>query len=112
MEERMTKTMLAIACAAMMTAACGSEDAGSTTARPKTQSTATSLSKSFGTACASCHGDEGQGQGEYPALPGDKSESAFIAVVRSGAGTMPAFSSAQIADATLKSDYAWLKANR
>src|SRR4051812_16784823 len=105
----MTKTMLAIACAAILTAACGSEDTA-TTARPKTQ--ASSLSKSYENSCATCHGDEGQGSGDYPALPGATSESAFIALVRAGSGTMPAFTTSQISDATLKSDYAWLKANR
>ena len=109
----MTKTMLAVACAATMAVACGDDADSTTTTRPRT-GTSSSLSSSFANSCASCHGDEGEGKASYPAIPGAKSasESAFIELVRAGTGDMPAFTSKQISDANLKSDYLWLATKR
>ncbi|MBX3208016.1 MAG: cytochrome c [Labilithrix sp.] len=70
------------------------------------------LSASFASTCTKCHGPEGKGQNGYPSIPGNKTESAFLAIVRSGRGDMPATSAAQFSDADLKSDYLWLTTKR
>ncbi|MBX3215773.1 MAG: cytochrome c [Labilithrix sp.] len=70
------------------------------------------LSASFASTCTKCHGAEGKGQNGYPSIPGNKTESAFIAIVRSGSGDMPATSASQFSDADLKSDYLWLTTKR
>ncbi|MBX3260850.1 MAG: cytochrome c [Labilithrix sp.] len=70
------------------------------------------LSASFQAVCAKCHGAEGRGQGGFPSIPGGRSESAFIAIVRSGRGEMPASDASKISDADLASDYLWLTTKR
>ncbi|MHB9115368.1 MAG: c-type cytochrome [Thermoleophilia bacterium] len=45
--------------------------------------------------CAACHGDDGEGRGSFPALDGNPlvdDETAVAEVVRSGRGSMPAYS--------------------
>lgn len=65
------------------------------------------LSGTYANQCALCHGNNGQG-GAFQSLKGNLTEIAYIQTVRTGRGAMPAFSSAQISDATLKSDYRFL----
>jgi len=114
----MTKTATFFGTAGLMTVAmltvygtgCSSDD---TTGDAGTGTTA---SAAFRSNCQRCHGAEGAGAGRYPAIPGSKatSEADFIALVRAGvSGTeMSAYSSSQISDADLKSDYAFLKSKR
>ncbi|MBI4332475.1 MAG: cytochrome c [Chloroflexi bacterium] len=56
--------------------------------------------------CAACHGAEGQG-GIGPALKG-KDAASVKSAIRSGKGTMPAFSPAQLTDADLDNIIAFL----
>lgn len=94
----------------MASVACGSSDEGTSSG---TGNETGKLSQAFKTNCARCHGPDGQGLGNYPKLPGDiTSEAAFIAQVRSGSPntnpSMDAYTEAQISDADLKSDWAYL----
>ena len=107
----MLKRMLAMACAAALACACG-DDADPNPNPPRQQTQASGLSEAFETTCAVCHGPEGKGQKEYPAIPGSKDDSAYIAIVRSGRGDMPASDASRISDAELKADYAWLTTQR
>ena len=92
----MTKTMLAaVAMTATMIVACGGDDDGSKPGSSGDGTQASGLSASFQAVCAKCHGDEGRGQGIYPQIPGTKDEAAFIAIVRSGRGEMPATNTAR-----------------
>ena len=68
---------------------------------------AAGLSTRFQVTCATCHGDDGQGSGRYPAIA-HLSPDAFRAAVRSGKNAMPAFSEADYPDAQLDSDLAAL----
>lgn len=64
------------------------------------------LSTVFSTKCASCHGDQGEGD-IGPKLTGLSLE-AFSAAVREGRAGMPAYTEAVYADADLKKDHAAL----
>ena len=68
-----------------------------------------SLSPVFNTACTSCHGDQGRGQGTIPQIPGALSLADYKAVVRSGRGGMPSFGASAISEAQLDADYAALR---
>jgi mono/diheme cytochrome c family protein len=97
----------------VMAVACSDDDnddlkSGNT---PPAQTEPT-LSSSFQSVCARCHGAEGRGQGTYPSIPGTRDEASFIAIVRSGGSEMPASTAAQISDADLKADYLWLTTKR
>lgn len=73
------------------------------------------LSSSYRTSCASCHGGAGEGKGLYPAIPGKLTESTFIEKVRNGSENMPKFGVDFVSEAQLKSDFAILskpKGNR
>lgn len=63
------------------------------------------LSVPFQRSCTSCHGGAGQGQGPYPAIPGNLSFDEFRDVVRNGRNLMPQFGDAFIDDTTLREDY-------
>ena len=101
------------ALAVMMTAACGDDvDPNPNTPRPQQSQTEQGLSDSFQNVCAACHGEEGKGKNQYPSIPGRKDESAFIEIVRSGRGDMPASDASKITHAELKADYFWLTTKR
>jgi mono/diheme cytochrome c family protein len=102
----MTKWMCLGAIAASL-AACSSEDTNPNPERP-----AVELSTAFTENCSRCHGDKGLGNQFYPRIPGSRDEAAFIAIVRSGKGEMPMFSTGDISDADLKADYLWLTTKR
>jgi mono/diheme cytochrome c family protein len=109
----MTKTTLAIACAVVMTSlACGEDGDSSSPQLRKTEETEQGLSTSFQNTCARCHGEEGKGKDTYPPIPGTRDEAAFITIVRSGLGEMPASDASQFSDADLKADYLWLTTKR
>lgn len=63
------------------------------------------LSNQFQRACAGCHGSEGEGKTGYPSLRGTLALSDFQAIIRSGKGNMPAFSSTYLPDSVLESDF-------
>lgn len=112
---RSTRSLHALALVlAVCAAACSDDDDPAPvndTTKDSGPSTTRSLSKAFRNRCATCHGEKGEGANGVPAIPGDMSESQFIATVRSGTnGGMPPFKSTQISDADLKSDYVTLKA--
>jgi len=69
------------------------------------------LSPFFQRVCSNCHGTFGQGQGNYPSLPGALTLDEYRAIVRQGTTDrgMPAFAATQITDDDLASDYASLK---
>ena len=93
--------------------ACGDDEAPNPNPpREQTETSTSGLSTGFKEVCATCHGEEGRGKGRYPSIPGNKDESAFIAIVRSGRGDMPATDASRISDAELRSDYAWLTTKR
>ncbi len=98
--------------AALMLAACAEEEAENPNPPRQQTTTESGLSKSFASNCARCHGDEGRGMGIYPQIPGTRDEAAFISIVRSGKGDMPATDASQFPDDTLKADYAWLTTKR
>jgi mono/diheme cytochrome c family protein len=76
---------------------------------PTNTSTKTyTLSASFATNCAGCHGSSGQGISGPKLQAYSKGEAAFTAVVRGGKGNMPAFTAEKYSDATIKSDLAEL----
>lgn len=79
---------------------------------PNGARTQSGLSTTFTTACANCHGPEGRGKDKYPAIPGSRDESSFIAIVRAGRGDMPATDPSRMTDADLKADYLWLTTKR
>ncbi|MBM4253956.1 MAG: cytochrome c [Deltaproteobacteria bacterium] len=64
------------------------------------------LSTVFSTKCASCHGDQGEGD-IGPKLTGLSLE-AYSAAVREGRAGMPAFPEATYSEADLKKDHAAL----
>lgn len=74
-----------------------------------TVASAKPLSAAFTQTCGTCHGSEGQGQGPYPALPGNRDERSFIAYVRQGSGAMPPFPASYIADEALARDFEALR---
>jgi mono/diheme cytochrome c family protein len=106
----MTKRLLAIFVASMTLFACSAED--DENPNPPSGETSSGLSTSFQSICATCHGPEGKGQAQYPAIPGSKDEAAFIAIVRSGKGDMPANDTSRISETDLKADYLWLTTKR
>lgn len=109
----MTKRLAVAMFATLVMVACGEdEDPNPNPPRQRTTQTTSGLSTGFQDVCAVCHGDEGRGKGQYPAIPGDKDESAFIAIVRAGRGDMPATDATRISDEELKSDYLWLTTKR
>jgi cytochrome c551 len=108
----MTKRILAVLVATLMTAACGGGDEEDPKGNPPGQQTTSGLSTSFQSVCATCHGDEGRGKDKYPSIPGKRDEAAFITIVRRGRGEMPAQNESVISDADLKSDYLWLTTKR
>ena len=109
----MTKTMVLVLVASLFAIACGEEeDPNPNPNREQTSQETQGLSTAFKDVCAVCHGEEGRGKGQYPAIPGTKDESAFIAIVRAGRGDMPATDTARISDAELKADYLWLTTKR
>ncbi len=65
------------------------------------------LSTVFSTKCASCHGDQGEGD-IGPKLSGLSLE-AFSAAVREGRAGMPAYTEAAYSEADLSKDHAALK---
>lgn len=108
----MTKRMAVALFATLMAVACAEEEDPNPNP-PRQQTTQSSgLSTGFKDVCAVCHGEEGRGKGQYPQIPGSKDESAFIAIVRSGRGDMPATDASRISDADLKADYQWLTTKR
>ena len=92
----------------MATTACSSSDDPSPVKPTDAGSTSAALSSSFSRRCARCHGAAGQGDGKYPKLPGKPDADSYVAFVRAGKGEMPAFASADISDADLRSDFAYL----
>lgn len=70
------------------------------------------LSSSYRTSCASCHGGAGEGKGLYPAIPGKLTEATYIEKVRNGSENMPKFGADFVSDAQLKSDFAILSKPR
>lgn len=109
----MTKKMAFVLAAALVAVACGEdEDPNPNPPRDQTSQETQGLSTAFKDVCAVCHGDEGRGKGQYPAIPGTRDESAFIAIVRSGRGDMPATDESRISEADLKADYLWLTTKR
>ena len=109
----MTKRMALALVATLLAVAGGEEeDPNPNPPRQQTPQSTSGLSTAFKDVCAVCHGDEGQGKGEYPPIPGTKDESAFIAIVRAGRGDMPAIDATRISDAELKADYLWLTTKR
>jgi len=106
-----------LAMVAVFASGCGSDDSSSSSsgtsgASGTSGTSASGISNAFGSNCARCHGPSGLGQAQYPKLPGNKDEAGFIAIVRSGKGDMPAFSTSNISDADLKADYAWMTTKR
>jgi mono/diheme cytochrome c family protein len=82
----------------------------STTTTPTTGTTGASLSGSFVTNCAGCHGSKGQGGIGTNLQKSALSEAEFINVARNGKGGMTSkFTSSQISDDALKSDLKYLK---
>lgn len=111
----MTKRMACVLAAALLAVACGDEEDPNPNPNPNQEQTSQGsqgLSTSFKDVCSVCHGEEGRGKGQYPSIPGTKDESAFIAIVRSGRGDMPASDASRISDAELKADYLWLTTKR
>ncbi|MBX3206475.1 MAG: cytochrome c [Labilithrix sp.] len=108
----MTKRMLACFVTATMIVACADEENENPNPPREQPGETSALSASFQSVCATCHGDDGKGKGKYPSIPGGKDESAFIAIVRSGRGDMPASDASRISDADLKADYLWLTTKR
>jgi mono/diheme cytochrome c family protein len=96
-----------VAALALGLAACSSSTDDTPT---KTDAGGTSggLSTAFSTQCSRCHGPTGLGAGRYPRLPGKPDADSFIAFVRAGKDEMPSFTAAQISDADLRSDFAFL----
>jgi len=108
-ERRVTKQAMVVMAAsfALGLMACSSDD--STPAKTTDGgSTSAALSASFGSQCSRCHGSTGLGAGKYPRLPGKPDADTFVAFVRAGKNEMPAFTTAQISDADLRSDFAVL----
>ena len=73
------------------------------------------LSAAYTSSCSRCHGPKGEGAGQFPKIPGTKTdEASFIAAVRGGSADrrMPAFSASQISDADLKADFVFLTTKR
>lgn len=111
----MTKRMLVGVFALMFSsAACSTEDENPAPNKGSTGETTAKLSASYASQCARCHGDEGKGSFQYPALPGARDEASFIALVRQGrSGTlMPSFAATTISDADLKADFLWMTTER
>jgi mono/diheme cytochrome c family protein len=106
----MTKRVLAVFIASMTMFACGDEE--NENPNPPRGEQTSGLSASFQSICATCHGEEGKGKAQYPSIPGTKDEAAFIAIVRSGRGDMPATDASRISEADLKADYLWLTTKR
>jgi mono/diheme cytochrome c family protein len=69
---------------------------------------ATEVSIDFASKCANCHGINGLGLGDFPAIPGQLSLDDFISVVRLGRNNMPAFDEENIATSDLQADFAAL----
>jgi len=91
-----------------MTMACSSSDDPSPIKSTDGGSTSAALSSAFGAKCARCHGAGGLGAGKYPKLPGKPDADSYVAFVRAGKGEMPSFTAADISDADLRSDFAYL----
>jgi mono/diheme cytochrome c family protein len=108
----MIKRLFAIVVVATTIVACSEEEDPNPNPPRQQQEAKSALSTGFQNVCATCHGDEGRGKGQYPSLPGTRDEAAFIAIVRSGRGDMPASDSSRISDAELKADYLWLTTKR
>ena len=73
------------------------------------------LSTAYSSNCSRCHGPKGEGAGQFPKIPGTKTdEASYIAAVRGGSADrrMPAFSASQISDADLKADFVFLTTKR
>jgi len=113
----MTKKMALVLAAALAAVACGEDEApnpnpNSDPPGDQTSQETQGLSTAFKDVCAVCHGEEGRGKGQYPAIPGTRDESAFIAIVRAGRGDMPPTDESRISDADLEADYRWLTTKR
>ena len=70
------------------------------------------LSLAFASNCARCHGTTATGQDPYPSLPGTLTLAEFTATVRAGRKLMPSFTTKQISDADVASDYYWMTSKR
>ena len=106
---RNVMSALVMAGLASGTFACSSSDDNGGVKSNDAGSTSSALSAAFGAKCARCHGSGGLGMGIYPKLPGGKTDAdTFVAFVRAGKDAMPAFTSADISDADLRSDFAYL----
>lgn len=93
--------------ASVMLAACGSSSSKDDTPAPVAD--AAKLSTSFANNCASCHGATGGG-GSGKNLHGySKAATVYLSTVRSGTGSMPAFSAADYSDADANADVTYLK---
>jgi mono/diheme cytochrome c family protein len=64
----------------------------------------------FARVCEPCHGPQGNGAGQGPALvPYSRELSELVAIVRSGLGLMPAIPKAEITDEEISQVHAYLK---
>lgn len=121
-DETMNKTMttlkllVPLAVAAFGLAACGGTEDGpkSLTGTPTNTADAgeNGLSQAFQQQCARCHGERGEGSGNFPRVPGRQTEETYLGLVRAGRNQMPAFTVEQISDVDLRSDYLWLTTKR
>ena len=95
-----------VAALSLLPVACGSSS------NNNNAGTSTSvLSAAFGTNCARCHGAAGGGGSGVNLTGYPRSKATFEARVRSGGGSMPAFSTTQYTDADLMADYTYLISN-
>ena len=100
---------------ASLATACGSSETSSLNPASSSGDAGTNperLSLAFASNCARCHGTTGTGQDPYPSLPGTLTLAEYTATVRAGRKLMPSFTTKQVSDADLASDYQWLKTKR
>ena len=74
---------------------------------PATITGTKTLSSEYASSCAGCHGHDGNGRIGIR----NKSFQEYRSAVRQGRGSMPAFSTSQYSDASLKADHAALGGN-
>ncbi len=98
---------------ALLAMSCSSSDSASPTPASGDGGTGPQrLTLAFASNCARCHGTTATGQDPYPALPGSLTLAQFTATVRAGRKLMPSFTTKQITDADIASDYEWMTTKR
>ena len=98
---------------ALLVMGCSSPDSASPTPASGDGGTGPQrLTLAFASNCARCHGTTATGQDPYPALPGSLTLAQFTATVRAGRKLMPSFTTKQITDADIASDYEWMTTKR